>query len=321
MNEESPFHSGEQALQARAGVRERMERAGRISIRKFMLDQHREFFEELPWVLVSSLDSQGRPWASALVGVPGFMHSPDARALEISASIPFGDPLRANLSVGAAVGLLGIQLETRRRNRMNGTVTRLDANGFAVRVEQSFGNCPQYIQARSPELAAEPSTVANERAVAHEGAMLSTRASALIERSDTFFIASRSATLHQHGGDGVDISHRGGKPGFVRVDNDATSTVLTIPDFRGNSFFNTFGNLALDARAALLFIDFETGDVLTITGTAEVIWEGVELESFAGAERLLRFRVSEGLMIDKAVPLTWTPAQPARQLAATGSWR
>jgi hypothetical protein len=36
---------------------------------------------------------------------------------------------------------------------------------------------------------------------------------------------------------------------------------------------------------------------------------------------LLRFHVSEGLMIDKAVPLTWTPAQPARQLAATGSWR
>jgi hypothetical protein len=127
--------------------------------------------------------------------------------------------------------------------------------------------------------------------------------------------------LHRQGGDGVDISHRGGKPGFVRVDSDNLGTVLTIPDFRGNSFFNTFGNLALDARAALLFVDFETGDALMLTGTAEVIWEGAELQSFAGAERLLRFRVSEGLSIDKAVPLRWSAPQPARQLAGTGAWR
>ena len=42
----------------------------------------------------------------------------------------------------------------------------------------------------------------------------------------------------------MDISHRGGRPGFVRVDGD----VLTIPDFRGNRYFNTLSNLLLEQR-------------------------------------------------------------------------
>ena len=319
---ESPFHAGEQELQARVGVRERLDRAGRMVIRDAMPDQHRELFEELPWILVGSLDQSGQPWASALVGIPGFIHSPDARTLQIAAAIPFGDPLRTNLAVGAAVGLLGIQLETRRRNRLNGTVTRVDAGGFVVRGEQSFGNCPKYIQARTPHFESEPSTVANERPVQTESAALSARAIGMIERADTFFIATRSATIHQNASDGVDISHRGGKPGFVRVDADpGDATLLTVPDFRGNSFFNTFGNLSLDPRAGLLFVDFDTGDALLLAGVANVLWEGAELESFQGAERLLKFRVVQGLIIDNAVPLRWSAPQQANQLPATGSWR
>jgi hypothetical protein len=144
----------------------------------------------------------------------------------------------------------------------------------------------------------------------------------MIERADTFFIATRSGTMHRNASDGVDISHRGGKPGFVRVDSDPREgAMLTVPDFRGNSFFNTFGNISLDPRAGLLFIDFDAGDALLLTGVANVIWEGAELESFSGAERLLKFRAEKGLIIDNAVPLRWSPPQPANQLAATGSWR
>ena len=62
---------------------------------------------------------------------------------------------------------------------------------------------------------------------------------------------------------GADISHRGGRPGFVRVDGD----VLTIPDFRGNRYFNTLGNLIAEPRASLLFVDFETGDLLQLQGS------------------------------------------------------
>jgi hypothetical protein len=67
---------------------------------------------------------------------------------------------------------------------------------------------------------------------------------------------------------GVDVSHRGGKPGFVRLDDDCT---LIVPDFSGNCQFNTFGNLELNPRAGMLFVDFDRGNLLYLTGTAEVI--------------------------------------------------
>jgi uncharacterized protein len=317
---ESPFHPGEQAMQTRAGVRDRMELAGRRVIRGVMPDQHRELFEELPWVMVGSMDASGQPWASAIVGIPGFISTPDERTMRIAGAIAYGDPLRTNLTVGAAVGVLGIQLETRRRNRMNGRITRLQADSFDIQVDQSFGNCPQYIQARMPELTAEPVSVSRERPVHREHGTLSSWATALIQRSDTFFIATRSADTQARASNGVDISHRGGKPGFVRV-TEESGTVLTVPDFRGNSMFNTFGNLQEDPRAGLLFIDFDSGDVLQLSGTGEVLWEGEELAAFVGAERLLRIRISAGLRIEKAVPLRWSAPEPARQLAATGAWR
>jgi hypothetical protein len=145
-----------------------------------------------------------------------------------------------------------------------------------------------------------------------EPALLSAHAAALVARADTFFIASASH--------GVDLSHRGGKPGFVRLTREDGRTVLTAPDFVGNFMFNTFGNLALNPRAGLLFLDFSTGDVLSLTGEAEVVWEGAELDAFVGAERLLRFRLERGLWLENACPLRWTPPQEAPQLAATGSW-
>lgn len=147
----SPFHAGEQALQTRTGVRERAERAGRRMIRDFMPDEHRALFEALPYVVIGSLDARNRPWASLLAGRPGFMRTPDARTLAIGARPPAGDPLAAHLAPGAPLGVLGIELATRRRNRANGTVIAAERAGFAVSVRQSFGNCPQYIQARAPE--------------------------------------------------------------------------------------------------------------------------------------------------------------------------
>jgi predicted pyridoxine 5'-phosphate oxidase superfamily flavin-nucleotide-binding protein len=318
-HDSSPYHPGERALQERAGVREKVEQIGRRVIRGFMPDQHRELFAKLPFIVVGSLDAQHRPWASILVGRPGFMLSPDAQTLAIRAQAGFADPLRANIRPGAPIGLLGIELSTRRRNRMNGAITAVDQGGFVVRVGQSFGNCPQYIQARSAEFAADPATVVEPRPVCAEGAMLSGNAAALVQRADTFFIATASPAT----GDlpaGIDVSHRGGKPGFVRVSEDDERTVLTSPDFSGNFHFATFGNLALDPHAGMIFIDFTSGDLLSLTGEADVIWDGPELAAFAGAQRLLRFRVSEGVFIENAVPLRWSASELSPKLAATGSW-
>lgn len=285
-------------------MRERIEQTGRRMIRQFMPDQHRVFFAELPFVIVGSLDAQHRPWASLLAGPRGFLRSPDPQTLEVRATP--GDLPGVHLAAGAPVGLLGIQLETRRRNRMNGTVTALGDSGFAVRVGQSFGNCPQHIHPRAPVTLAEPIAAGAPRP---EGPLLSPAATALITGADTFFLASASPAAQDGGpAEGVDVSHRGGQPGFVQVARDADRTVLTWPDFSGNFLFNTLGNLVVNPRAGVLFVDFTTGGLLLLTGETEIVWEGPEVEAVADAERLLRLRVTEGVWIEHAVPLRWSPA-------------
>jgi hypothetical protein len=145
---DNPFHPGEQAVHDRLGIRERMVEVGQRVIRTAMPEQHQRFFEQLPFMLVGSVDSAGRPWASVLVGPPGFVQAPSATRLHLSARPIPGDPLAGALLPGAPLGLLGIELHTRRRNRVNGRVAAADAQGFSLEVEQSVGNCPQYIQGR-----------------------------------------------------------------------------------------------------------------------------------------------------------------------------
>jgi uncharacterized protein len=315
----SPYHEGEQALQERTGMRDRLERVGRKVIRDFMYDQHRELFEALPMLLVGSLDARQRPWASILTGRPGFILTPDPHTLEVHASIPYSDPLRGHLASGAPLGLLGIELETRRRNRMNGRVIRSGEDGFAVRVEESFGNCPKYIQARQHEFVRDPASVAARRLVHREGPALSEKAARIVRGADTFFIAS--AAPGQAGDRQVDISHRGGKPGFVRLTADEDGAALmTVPDFPGNFHFATLGNLTLHPRAGLLFVDFASGDVLSLTGATRIIWDGPEVDAFAGAQRLLQIRIDEGFRVENAVPLRWSAPMQEPHLAATGKW-
>jgi predicted pyridoxine 5'-phosphate oxidase superfamily flavin-nucleotide-binding protein len=322
-HEESPFHVGELAIQTRLGVQERIDRQGRRMIRDYLPDQHREFFAQLSYVLVGTVDGDGQPWASLLVGEPGFIASPNLggaspeenRTLHIAAQPLYGDPLHQTLAEGADIGLLGIELHTRRRNRINGTIAALDAHGLTVIVGQSFGNCPQYIQARRYDLRSYNPTTPKP---IHALTALGEAEQAMLAAADTFFIATAYQGKAAGAASGVDISHRGGRPGFVRIDQAQT---LTIPDFSGNLHFNTFGNLELNPRAGLLFIDFERGDLLYLTGTAEVIWDGDEVTTYEGAERLLRFRLIQGYQVEGSLPLTWSAPEFSPFLTDTGPWQ
>lgn len=310
----SPWHDGERALQERAGVLERMAGLGARVLRDRMPEQHRAFFAQPPFVVVGGLDAARQPWASVLAGPPGFMQSPDEQHLRVDARAATDDPLADSMRLGASVALLGIEPHTRRRNRLNGVVSALDASGFTVEVRQSFGNCPKYIQAREPAFVAQASVAQ----AAQRARGLDAAARRIVETADTFFIA----TAHPAAGDalashGVDVSHRGGRPGFVRVTD---GNRLTVPDFVGNSFFNTLGNIEVNPRAGLLFVDFETGDLLHVTVRAEVLWDGPELAAFEGAQRLLRMEVVSALRRPAALPLHWEPAQPSPYLDATGVW-
>lgn len=317
------FHEGEQAIQARVGVRERMSEIGSRVIRSYMPEQHRQFFTQLPFLIVGTVDGAGQPWASALAGPAGFVTSPDPGQLAVRALPPTHDPLAQTLVPGASIGLLGLEPHTRRRNRMNGVVGQLDAQGFSVKVSQSFGNCPQYIQAREPEFLGADGGAAP---ALHRADQLDHAAMELIGQADTFYIATAHPAAHVHAGTvpngperarGVDVSHRGGKPGFVRVDGPG---MLTVPDFSGNFFFNTLGNITIEPCAGLLFIDFLTGDLLQVSVRAEIIWDGAELAGFQGAERLLRLAVTGVRRMPAALPLRWGPATLSPVLARTGDW-
>lgn len=329
----SPFHPAELALQERFGRRKMLAAPARRFIRGHIIQQHREFFEQLPFVVVGSVDSTGQPWASIVSDVPGFAHSPDAQHLRIDTPPHPEDPLTANLAEGSPVALLGIELETRRRNRLNGTVSARDAHGWTVAVNQSYGNCPQYIQSRdlhfvapfgsamaaagaSPVAAHGTDLSASPRTI--RGTTLSADDESLIARADTYFIATSNPRREDGESYGADISHRGGRPGFVRVDHDA---ILTVPDFVGNFFFNTIGNLQVNPRAGLLFPDFTTGDVLMLAASASVIWDGDEVRSFEGAQRLLQFHVEATLRFNAALPFRSDGnVHYAPELAHTGTW-
>ncbi|WP_433737923.1 pyridoxamine 5'-phosphate oxidase family protein [Pseudomonas putida] len=304
----SPWHVGEQQLQAHVGVVERMETLGRRVIRTEMPDQHRTFYEQLPFMLYGAVDGDGLPWASVLEGEPGFAHSPEPGVLQFNSLPAADDP--AQLGDGAAIGLLGIELHTRRRNRINGRVGGLSTSGFGVAVQQSFGNCPQYIQLR--QFRTVPLTDPATR-VAQHLSELDDAAKAVIAEADTFFVASY---VDVDGERSVDVSHRGGQAGFVQVEGNC----LTIPDFAGNLFFNTLGNLLVNPRAGLLFIDFNSGDLLQLSGRTEIILEGPEVEAFQGAERLWMFHVEHVVRRPAALALRWRFDGVSPTSLLTGTW-
>jgi predicted pyridoxine 5'-phosphate oxidase superfamily flavin-nucleotide-binding protein len=309
----APWHEGERAVQARLGVRERMDKVGPRNIRRFMPDQHRLFFAQLPFLVAGSVDRGGATWASLLAGPPGFASSPDPKTLHIAARPVAGDPLAEAMRPGAPLGLLGIELPTRRRNRMNGRITAVDGSGLSVAVEQSFGNCNQYIQRR------EYVWTAPSARVPHVDALrtIDDEARTLIQSADTCFVASASSA-EPSPTEGVDVSHRGGRPGFIGIDGDGA---LVIPDYAGNRFFNTLGNLLVNPRAGLLFLDFARGDLLQLTGRTDIVWDGPAVQAFRGAERLWRFHPVHGRWLRGALPVRFEFGDLSPNHAATGTWR
>jgi predicted pyridoxine 5'-phosphate oxidase superfamily flavin-nucleotide-binding protein len=208
----------------------------------------------------------------------------------VRAPLDPADPAVRVLAPGAPVGLLGIALDTRRRNRANGVIREAGPEGFVLEVRQSFGNCPRYIHPRAL-LGVPPGA-----AVAEPLRGLDAAARAAVGRADTLFVASCARPGEPDGG--ADLSHRGGPPGFVRVDGD----VLTVPDYPGNHYLDTLGNLLEVPRAGVVVPDFATGDLLHLGGEVELVWGGPEVGRHPGAERLWRLRVRAALRRRAAFP-------------------
>lgn len=302
---DDPFHDDERAAQRLAGVD-----PGWGGIRPFMIDQHRSLFALLPALFVATAADDGWPLATVLTGEAGFASAPTATELRIAARAAESDPARANIAAGRLVGLLGLDFSTRRRNRANGTIQTADETGFVVVVEESFGNCPKYIRERVVERSAGPGGASKAEIFTD----MPRAVRDLIAASDTFFVATAARRELRKGG--LDISHRGGWPGFVRIAGNR----LSIPDFRGNTYFNTLGNVLGEPRVSLLFVDLREGNVAQLQGRAHVDWTEVGAETPIGAERIWHVDVERGWWRDHALDVRWRDLEMSPATSKTGSW-
>ncbi len=294
----SPFHPGERDVQERMGVRD-IENWARKVVRSHIPDDQRAFYRALPYLVAAARDKHDCPWVTLLTGPEGFVTSPDPEVLKMATTPIAGDALEDALLSDSHVGLLGIELATRRRNRVNGRIQK-DENGIIVfSVDQAFGNCPQYIRERQWRRIENEPAGAPRRHIS-----LTPSQRDWIASADTFFIASgydgngegESPT------NGMDASHRGGEPGFVDV---VSNTQIRFPDYAGNNHFNTIGNLVLDPRAGFLFVDFVTGSLLQLTGRANIDWDSAAVTAIPGARRLVTFNIEAIVELPAAVALRW----------------
>ncbi len=284
---QQPFHSGELAVQERAGVRDRAARVGG-SIHGEVPPAAKAFLEQRRFVVLATVGSDGRPWASIVTGPPGFARAPVPSEIRIDAN-PFpGDPLAGSLGASRFAGLLAIDLATRRRMRVNGRLEWVAGGPLVIRADQVYANCPKYIQRRAAEEESPPARPAPAR----RAGSLSETQRAWIRRADTFFIAS------VHPEEGADASHRGGPPGFITVEGNR----LVWPDYAGNLMYNTLGNIVAHPWAGLAVPDFRTGSLLLLSGRAAIDWAADRAAAVPGAERLVQLEVDEVVEIGNVLP-------------------
>lgn len=294
------YHPGELEVQRRAGVRETAQRLSG-SIRNVVPESARAFLEDRRFVVLSTADATNRPWASVLSGLPGFARALDDHTIQIKATPADGDPLMINLRTSPFVGLIAPDLSTRRRLRVNGRLESHADGSILIHIDQAYANCPKYIQQREGP---QP-TVDASRRPARRSTVLHWRHEDWVRRADTFFLA----TLNP--GEGADASHRGGMPGFVKIEGQE----LTWPDYAGNSMFNSLGNIARHPWAGIVVPDFERGSTLQLTGRATVDWNPEHSAALPGAERLVRLVVEDVVEIQAGFPsgfrlLEYSPFNP-----------
>lgn len=309
------FHSGELHLQEQCGVRKSMEEMAQRVMHDFIPERQRDFFHDLEYVLLGTVDSHGAPHASMVTGTVGFIQTPQPDVIVISTGSRKQRLAFEALDLGQSVGVLGIDLSNRRRNRVHGRITAIDENTITLRVVQFYGNCPKYISPREIIGRQNPPSYQNVSV----RCSLSPQDRATISAADTFFIASYVRDNSGEPYEGVDVSHRGGRPGFISIGADSSGSQLTIPDYKGNNLFNTFGNLLVNPQAGLLFINFETGDQLHIHGESVLIEDAQQVARFPEALRLLSINIKQIRSQAAATALRWrtldTPQLPPVTMA------
>lgn len=285
---QSPFHEGELMVQRLVGEDSMAHRNGSI-ISNRVMGGALPFLAQQSMAVFGSRDDHGKLWASMLFGSPGMMSSADGHKVEFDLSqltVEDHDPFWRNIEANPTVGMLAIELKSRRRIRINGDISRSAENALQLSVRESYPNCPKYITRRIVRTVPTGKPVNSE--IDH-GSMLGPEQEALLARADVLFIAT-AHPMH-----GADASHRGGNPEFIELLDKKT---LRIPDYLGNSMFNTFSNLVVNPAAGLVVPDFEHRRVMQLTGTAKVLLNSDDpVDTTGGTQRFLVFHIDEWLQL------------------------
>lgn len=259
------FHEGEARIQAESGVDTTSFDAGVDE--PFRPEFHAnevQFVNRRTFSVAASVDCQGRPWASPLIGLADRLFSVEsATTVLITPQDIGGDPLFDNIDATGELGVLYFDPSRRRRAKSLGKATSTPDRSINYRMHRHFGLCTKYIFKRQHDMTDKdlPAVGTMATTVQTPTDCLDANDRTQLESADTVFLASH------HTEHGADATHRGGPPGFVTVIDDVT---LSMPDYLGNGMFQTLGNLLLDDRIGLLSVDFNTGRTLQFTGHGRI---------------------------------------------------
>lgn len=254
---ENVFHDGQLVVQRIAGEEE-------IAIQRIpmVLDtlhtRSIPFIENQVLAFPGSEDTNGHIWLSLIVGERGFIRIPSIKEITFDLSKIVSnqeDIFFENIKSKPTVGLLFHEAQRRARYRAWG-MAHINGDTLSFDIRMGYPSCPKHIQREIIELD-------NDSKVApasyQKGTLLGEFEKTWISGAHTFFIATQSKK-----GD-IESSHKGGDPGFIEIQENG---ILRVPDYLGNSMFSTLGNMYQNPKAALLFIDYNKGETLQLSGNA-----------------------------------------------------
>lgn len=282
---ESAYHEGERQAQIQAGTTEQAEANG-AGLRASLGPGVCRFLSERTYAFVAAEAADGTPWISLAEAERGLFACLDEQHLAVHPEPRAGDPVFEALGSPSRIAILAIDLATRRRLRVNGRSRPHGESSLLITTAEVFGNCPKYIAQR---------TVVGTRAVAPRRLEVSS----LDEWMEAIHAADCIGIATTHFVRGLDASHRGGRPGFLRV---RSVDEIEWNDYAGNGMFQSNGNLLVDRRAALAIPVFDTGALLLLTGDATVEW---------GPPRKTTFHLRAGIMLEGATRSVFSDPEPS----------
>lgn len=225
---------------------------------------------------------------------------------------------------------VGVMFENRRRNKFAGFINERnvgsqDDRTIQVEVMESLGNCPKYINTRHliPNPQHKPEML-HKSLTLPPGELLPADTLSHIAQADAIFLATRYTSPVQtifksHLG----INIRGGKPGFLRIATETIANpdgekerrqVAYLPDYSGNRFMSSLGNVHSDRVAGVTVPLMQKGrpiDVVYLTGDAEVLLGEASRSIFPGVSTCVRIVITGFMHVKDAVPLLPCSFDPA----------